>query len=146
MFRIGEEKMVEKSGHKKIREVVLYLIFGFLSFMLNLVIFRILTFSIYMNSLLANIISWIAGTIFSFISNKLWVFNKKSQNNRESIEELITFTFSRVVTLAIEELLIYIFIVKMRFPSMYIKTAAQIVVIVLNYIFSKVWVFASGNK
>ena len=54
---------------------------------------------------------------------------------------MLSFTAGRGFTLVIEEIIILVFITWLKFASLPVKLAAQVIVIVLNYIISKVYVF-----
>ena len=57
------------------------------------------------------------------------------------MKQMVSFFSGRVATLLVEEAIIFLFITMLHFPSMVIKCGAQFVVIVLNYVISKVFVF-----
>ena len=60
---------------------------------------------------------------------------------RELIVQMISFCSGRIVTLIIEEVILFLFITNLHYASMKVKIVAQIVVVILNYIISKLWVF-----
>ena len=76
-----------------------------------------------------------------FFTNRIWVFNAPTNGAKEFFAQLISFFGGRVVTLVIEEVILLVFITWLHFPSMVIKIIAQVVVIVLNYVISKLVVF-----
>lgn len=79
-----------------------------------------------------------------FFTNRIWVFDGKTNGAKEFFVQMINFFGGRVATLVVEEVILFVFITKLGFGSMVVKIAAQIIVIVLNYVISKLWV--SGNK
>ena len=126
-----------KDRSKKNREVIVYLICGFLTFVVSMVIYALLSEVFRINVLVANIITWIIAVYFAFSVNRKFVF--KSNGNFTS--ELIQFYLGRVVTLVVEQAMLYIFIIRLMFNNMAIKSIAQVVIIILNYIISKFIVF-----
>ena len=76
-----------------------------------------------------------------FILNKFWVFKTKSSDKKEGIKELLSFMSARVATLLMEIVIVYIFVDKMGLNDLIIKIISQILVIVANYFFSKLWIF-----
>ena len=126
-----------KDRSKKHRELVVYLICGFLTFVVSMVIYALLSEVFRINVLVANIITWIIAVYFAFSVNRKFVF--KSNGNFTS--ELIQFYLGRVVTLVVEQAMLYIFIIRLMFNNMAIKSIAQVVIIILNYIISKFIVF-----
>ena len=127
--------------YKKNKEMLLYLFFGGLTFVVSIITYGFFNVSLGLNELIANIISWIIAVTFAFFTNRIWVFNSPTNGAREFVAQLISFFGGRVVTLVIEEIIILVFITWLKFPSMIIKIIAQIIVIVLNYVISKLVVF-----
>ena len=93
------------------------------------------------NELVANALSWILCVLFQFFTNRIWVFDGKTDNNIAFFKQMFSFTAGRVFTLVIEEIILAIFITCLNLPSLPVKLAAQVIVIVLNYVISKLYVF-----
>ena len=87
---------------------------------------------------IANILSWIIAVIFAYITNRLFVFKSKNQNK---FNEFIKFTGSRVTTLLVETAFLYLLIDLINFDEFWSKVIGQIVVLILNYVLSKLLVF-----
>ena len=94
-----------------------------------------------MNALVANIGSLILAVAFAYITNRIWVFDSNASTAADFIKEITSFIGGRVVTLVIEELILFIFITNLGMNSMLVKIVAQVIVIVLNYVISKLIVF-----
>ena len=127
--------------YKKNKEMLLYLFFGGLTFVVSVVTYGLFNIGMGLNELIANVISWIIAVTFAFFTNRIWVFNAPTNGAKEFFAQLISFFGGRVVTLVIEEVILLVFITWLHFPSMVIKIIAQVVVIVLNYVISKLVVF-----
>ena len=112
--------------YKKHKEMLLYLFFGGLTFVISVITYAFFNVSLGMNELVANII---------------WVFDGKTNGEKEFLVQMINFFGGRVATLVVEEVILFVFITKLGFGSMVVKIAAQVIVIVLNYVISKLWVF-----
>lgn len=125
----------------KHKEVLLYLLFGGLSFFLNIFLFFGLDKVFEMNELINNIICWIACVLFQFFTNRTWVFDGKVDGVSDFMKQAVSFFGGRVGTLVIEEVILAIFITWLRFNTTAVKLAAQVIVIVLNYVVSKLIVF-----
>lgn len=130
-----------KELFQKYREVIMYLLFGGLSFFLNMGLFWLIVTKLGMNALIGNVICWIIVVMFQFITNRLWVFDGKTDSFGAFLKQMGAFYGGRLLTLAIEEGIIFIFITLMKLPDMPVKLAAQVIVIVLNYVISKLLVF-----
>ena len=117
--------------------MLLYLFFGGLTFVISVITYAFFNVSLGMNELVANIFSWILAVLFAFFTNRIWVFDGKTNGEKEFLVQMINFFGGRVATLVI----LFVFITKLGFGSMVVKIAAQVIVIVLNYVISKLWVF-----
>lgn len=123
------------------KEVLMYLFFGGLAFFLNFFLFIGIDKVFGFNELINNMICWGVCVAFQFFTNRTWVFEGNVESNRKFLTQIATFFGGRVVTLVIEEMILGIFITWLEFHSAGVKIVAQIVVIVLNYIISKLIVF-----
>ena len=124
--------------YKKYKEIINYLIFGGLTTLISIVTYAIFTKVFYIDYLISNILSWIISVLFAYITNKIFVFESKSKKN---IKEITSFFFFRIVSLVIEMIVLYIFVDMFYIDDLVTKIISQIIVIICNYIFSKVFVF-----
>ena len=134
--------------YKKNKEVVNYLVFGCLTTILNLMVYFILTFTLLdvSNSFelqIANVISWLMAVVFAYVTNRKFVFNSQNQNKKK---ELFNFFIARLVTLFIDMVIMYFGVNILLFSDKLIKVISQIIVIVSNYILSKIFVFCIKNQ
>lgn len=132
--------------YKKHKEALLYLLFGGLSFFLNLFLFKTIDTFTPLNALVNNVICWVVCVLFQFFTNRTWVFESKVENVSGFLRQLFDFVTGRLFTLVVEEVILAIFISWLGLNSMLVKLAAQVVVIVLNYVISKLWVFKDKSK
>ena len=139
--------MIKKLANK---ETVLYLIFGVLATVLNIVLFYLFINIWKMSTGLGNILDTIICILFQYFTNRIWVFESKN-NGKEAIKEFIQFILARGLTAIIDQIFVvvgvdffvakYISYSRRGIFSVGIKILSNIVVIVLNYIFSKLFVF-----
>ena len=141
-----------KELYLKHKEVVNYLIFGVLTTVVSLAVKYLLLFTIFdaSNAIelqVAVIISWIAACLFAYITNRIWVFESKS---KEIIKEMIKFFAARLSTLGLEMLIMFIFVTALGLNTdiwVIIWTlVSQVLVIIGNYILSKLIVFKNKKK
>ncbi|MDO4889192.1 MAG: GtrA family protein [Candidatus Saccharibacteria bacterium] len=126
--------------YKEYEEIINYVITGAFGTVVNVGTFtlaRALNFDI----TISNVAAWVITIIFVYISSKFFVFKTANKTKRESTKEFITFVLARLATLGIEILLLNLTIEAMHMNELVAKTAAQVVVIILNYILSKLFVF-----
>lgn len=127
--------------YQKHKEVLMYLFFGGLAFFLNIFLFMAIDRFLPIGELVNNMICWVVCVLFQYITNRTWVFDGRVNGVGEFLRQIGSFFGGRVFTLVVEELLLAIFITWLQFPTTPVKLAAQVVVIVLNYIISKLLVF-----
>ncbi|MCI7469863.1 MAG: GtrA family protein [Lachnospiraceae bacterium] len=138
--RHPKSRKVEPLYHKY-KELMLYGMFGLGTFIIALFTYWLFTEPMHMHVLVGNALSWIFATAFAFITNRYFVFYNHTSGVFAFFYQLGAFCVGRVLTLGIEELMLGILIGAMHLPNMLIKVLAQIVVITLNYVFSKIFVF-----
>ena len=134
--------------YKKYEELINYLIIGILTTIVSLATYYLLTLTVldannkvYLQ--IANIISWLASVTFAYFTNRKFVFKVKNKSN---IKECLNFYISRISTLLIDMIIMYIFVSILKFDNKIVKLVAQVVIIILNYILSKFIVFKSSKE
>lgn len=133
-------------------EVFRYLFFGGLTTIVSLGSYYLAALAISggdeMTSLqvqAANIISWVFAVSFAYITNKLWVFNSRSSDLRVILREVTSFVSARIFSLAVEAGWLFLSVELMGINDFAAKVIGQFVVVVLNYIFSKLFIFKKTN-
>ena len=138
--------------YREYQEVINYLIMGGLATVVNLGVKYALLFTILdaENSTqlqIAVVISWIAACLFAYFTNRIIVFKSESKH---IMKEFISFVSARIVTLGMEMLIMFIFVTWMGLNSdwwvIIWSLVSQVVVIVANYIFSKLFIFKKEEK
>ncbi len=132
----------------KYKEIINYLIFGVLTTIVSLVVYyglvaTILDASNPFELQIANIISWIISVLFAYITNRKYVF---ASTNKNKLKEVSTFFSSRIVTLIIDMAIMYLGVSLLKGSDTIIKLISQVIVIVGNYILSKLIVFKKEKE
>lgn len=138
------DNLVQKVIDKLLtREVLTYLIAGVLTTVVNFVVYGVLCNLLGIANMVSNTIAWVVAVIFAYVVNNFWVFQNKTGSNKKEGEKLAKFFSARIVTLVIESAGMFIFIdvLKLHQYNMIVKGFIAIIVIILNYIFSKWFVF-----
>lgn len=142
------ENYIEDTNHiswyNKFREGLLYLFFGGCTTLVNIISFfilRKLKISIY----ISNIIAWFISVVFAFITNKLFVFESRGKSLKETFKEGVSFFLFRVVSLLFDMGIMYILIDLLSSNEMISKIISNIFVIIINYVFSKLFIFSSNK-
>lgn len=130
-------------AYKKNKEVINYIMVGILTTLVSLAVYYALVLTILNpeDALLlqvANIISWIASVTFAYFANRKFVFESK---NEHIVLEAMKFYLSRLGTLLLDMTIMYIGVSLLFYNDKFVKIVVQIIVIIVNYIFSKLFVF-----
>lgn len=133
--------------YKKYKEIINYLIFGVLTTIVNLIVKYLLLFTVFnaanpIQLQTSIIISWIAGVLFAYFTNRKFVFESRNKNK---LKEFINFIIARLSTLFLEMGIMWFFVTLLKLNSdLYVvifTIIAQVAVVIGNYIFSKLFVF-----
>ena len=127
--------------YKKYEEALNYLIWGFIAFVLNMVLFYLFEDILHIQELVANGIAWVICVIFTYFTNRTFVFKSQNKRTKDAGKEFIQFVSARLGTLVLEELVIFVGITLLGANSMIVKFLGQVLVIVSNYFLSKLWIF-----
>lgn len=155
------KKVKEFLKSEQFKELIKYLFFGVLTTIVSLLSFKIfdsvLGQKLY---LVSNIFSWILAVAFAFITNKIWVFRSKSVKKSVIFRELFSFVTARILSLLIEEGGLWLLVDILNLGKMQpfkvlsfsingnfiAKLIMQIVVVILNYVFSKFIIFKNRGE
>ncbi len=131
--------------YEKYKEVIKYLFFGVLTTAVNFITYYVLVFICKTEEgaigAICNVTAIIVSILFAYITNKKFVFESKVSGTKEIIKEMFSFFSCRVVSLIVDMIIYLIGCTLMRLPSFIVKMFSQVVVIVLNYVFSKLIIF-----
>lgn len=127
--------------YKRYKEFLLYVFFGIFTAVVSIGSYGYCEVIMGIDPLISNVISWILAVTFAYVTNKLWVFNVEISGAKALFLQIFHFYSGRFFTLLVEEAMLFVFITKLKFNSIAVKISAQIVVVSLNYIISKLIVF-----
>lgn len=131
--------------YKKNKELVNYLIVGVIGTIISIVSFAILM-NVGVETVASNVISWIITVVAMYVLNRYCVFTEHAKGAAKIFREIVSFVSARIFTLLLETLIVWLGIDVMHLNAIIIKTFAQILVIVLNYVFSKLFIFRNTHK
>lgn len=123
------------------REMILYIVFGVLTTVLNLVIYFLMTEGMAQNESFSYFIAWVVAVAFAFVTNKKFVFSSKTKRAKAVLYELATFVGGRLLTFAIGEILITVFVSMLAQSNVLWKILTNIIEIVVNWLVSKMITF-----
>lgn len=132
---------------KKYKDIILYIIFGIATTLVNFISYTVLVKFLSQDMTFSNLISWVVSVSFAFITNKIFVFSSRSFKTKTFFKEFVSFYSARIITGIIEIVFpTVLFELGLDFELFGIKgfvakAIVSVVIIILNYVFSKVFVF-----
>lgn len=132
-----------KEIYRRYRSILLYIIYGICTTIVNIVCYYICSSQLNLSTVCSTIIAWIAAILFAFITNRKYVFRSSGYTFEKILIEFIKFLVSRVITGIIDIIGMYILVDILLFSGLISKAMINVLVIILNYIFSKKVVFKS---
>lgn len=127
--------------YKKYKEQINYIVVGGMTTLVNFVIYAIdMYFG--MDMMINLVVSWVVAVIFAYVTNRIIVFESKENN---ILHEFTKFVSSRIASLLIEMLLMKICVDFIGIKEYFAKVGVAIVVVIVNYVLSKLWVFSKNN-
>lgn len=127
---------------KTYRALILYIVFGLLTTAVNMIVYGICYDSLEMSNVVSTIIAWLAAVVLAYATNKVWVFDSRSFAPKVILYELITFFGCRLLTGILDIIIMFIAVDVMAWSGIFFKFISNILVIILNYIASKLIIFA----
>lgn len=125
----------------KYREVILYLIFGVATTAVNYVVYFLFRGPFHISYMWSNLFAWFFSVLFAFVTNKRIVFRSQTFSFGAYAKEMGLFYWYRLLSLGIDMAMMYILIGWLHMNELIAKTITQVVIIVLNYVFSKLFIF-----
>ena len=126
---------------KQYKDIVLYIIFGFGTTVINMAAYGITYNYMELSNLISTIIAWIVAVLFAYITNKLFVFESKSFDTHTLKHEIPTFFGCRLLTGGMDVVIMLVAVDVMSMNGTIWKLISNILVIILNYIASKIVIF-----
>lgn len=123
------------------RDILLYLIFGGLTTVVNYAVYLPLYNFLGWSGSLSNVVAWVAAVIFAFVTNKPFVFRSHDWSPKVLFPELTKFVGCRVGSGILETAIIFVAVDWLHGNGNIWKLVTAVLVIVLNYIGSKFLVF-----
>ena len=127
-------------------QLILYGIFGVLTTALNIFIYWACTRLLHVPVVPSTIIAWTVAVLFAYWSNRKFVFHSETSSIRGIITEAAEFFMCRLATGIMDVAIMYVFVDVLGFHDVIIKTISNLLVIILNYVASKIFIFRRNNQ
>lgn len=138
--------MIKKSLelYRKHRMILRYLAFGGLTTAISITSYWLFAYVCQIEETTSNVLSWICAVLFAYITNKLFVFESRKSELKEVAKEVSTFFSMRLVS-GVFDIATFALLVKvLLFNDLAVKIILQIVIVILNYLFSKKVIFKTA--
>ncbi len=137
----------------KYEEVLMYLFFGVLTTAVSFItaglskkVLELAGLGTDYVSVFSTVFSWICAVTFAYVTNRIWVFSSDAKSKKELAAEALSFYGGRGFTLVTEIFIMWLGYSLLAFNYWLTKIVANIIVLILNYIISKIFVFRKNNK
>lgn len=126
---------------KKYKSFIAYAVFGVFTTVVNIVTYHLCYYNAGLSNTLSNVAAWILAVTFAYLTNKVWVFESRSWKWEILRREIPTFISCRIATGIMDIMIMYICVDILEWHAMLMKIASNVLVILLNYVFSKLVIF-----
>ena len=128
------------------KEIINYLVFGVLAMIVNFASYFLFAKVIGIEEVTSSGLSWFCSVLFAYITNKLFVFESKTNTAKEFIKEMVSFFLARVLSGILCDVGTFALMVKvLKINDVISKIVTQAMVVVVNYVLSK-WVIFKDKK
>ncbi len=145
-------------------EIFSYLFFGVCTTVINIVTFQFFCSAAGLHPLISNVIAWIISVIFAYLTNRIFVFHSKENSPLGIAREAGSFVGARLFSLLVDEVIIWLMVDVMGYiaverliasildcplkdaKSLFAKVCSNVVVVIMNYVLSKLIIFKKGSK
>ncbi len=129
----------------KYDEVIGYLIFGGLTTVVNIIVFYLFDSILGVHYLVANALAIIVSILFAFFTNKKYVFKSSTPTFQLWLKEFSLFVSFRLLSAVFDMGSMWLLVDGLDFDANWAKIITQFIVVVLNYAFSKFFIFKQGE-
>lgn len=153
-MKIDKEEWKKMSSKEKIaylwsslftREMIAYLVAGVLATIVNIVSYEVSYRYLGLPNLVSNAVAWVFSVIFAYYTNRNYVFHEQSNSFSEELSMMGKFFVARLLSFGIDELGMFCMVDCLMINSSFSKLVMNAVVIIMNYVFSKLYIF-KGNE
>ena len=126
---------------KKYKAFIAYAVFGVFTTIVNILVYNLCYYRAGLSNTLSNIVAWILAVTFAYLTNKVWVFDSKSWKWEVLRREVTAFISCRLATGVMDLAIMFVCVDILGWHAMLMKLLSNVLVIILNYVFSKLVIF-----
>lgn len=135
-----------KKLYDQYKDIIPYGVFGVLTTVVNIVSYWIAAHPLGLSVMTSTVIAWFLSVLFAYVTNRKWVFHSEADGFEAIVKEMVSFFGCRLATGFVDLACMFLFVDVLHLDDVVIKVIANIIVIVLNYVASKLVIFKHGNK
>lgn len=135
-----------KKLFEQYKDVIPYLFFGVCTTGVNVVTYWVMAHPLSMEVMPSTFVAWSLAVLFAYLTNRKWVFHSSASGSAEVMKELVSFFGCRIATGMVDWACMYLFVDIWAWDDVLVKLATNVLVIVLNYIASKLLIFKRGYR
>lgn len=124
----------------KYRELILYLMFGVLTTVVNYVSYLIFA-PLFETTTIPTVIAWVLSVVFAYFTNRVWVFQSHAKGAAALFREVLSFFGARLLSGVIDVGIMWVFADRMGLNDKIVKLASNVFVVIFNYVASKLVIF-----
>ena len=130
----------------KYREQISYLFFGGCTTLINIAVYWLCAHPLNLGTQASNVIAWVLSVLFAYVTNRIWVFQSREKSAAGILREMVSFFGARLATGLLDQFNMWLFVDTLHLPDMPVKVVSNVVVILLNYVFSKLIIFRKKQE
>lgn len=134
-------KQLIRSLWNKYYDIIPYAVFGVLTTVVNIAVYWITAHLLALSVMLSTVLAWVVAVVFAYITNRKWVFHSQADTFSEIAKEVASFFACRLATGVVDWGCMFVFVDLLHLNDVIIKAGANILVIILNYVASKLVIF-----
>ena len=131
---------------QKYKSQLLYLFFGGCTTLVNVAVYGLCAYAANLSTTLSTAIAWAASVLFAYLTNRTWVFESQARTAGDVLREMGSFFLGRAATGVLDLAVMYVCVDRLGLPDLPVKLLSNVVVIILNYVVSKLFVFAKKES
>lgn len=130
-----------KALWNKYKDLIPYGIFGVLTTVVNIAVYALCARKLNMSTITSTVTAWVIAVLFAYVTNRKWVFHSKATGAKAIVTEIVSFFACRLLTGVLDVGIMKLFVDMLHFNDVIIKALSNILVIILNYVASKLVIF-----
>lgn len=135
-----------KALYQKYKDIIPYGVFGVLTTLVNIAVYWLMAHPLHCTTMPSTITAWAASVLFAYVTNRKWVFHSEARTVSEVAKEAVSFFACRLATGVVDWLFMFVFVDLLHFHDVAMKVIANVAVIILNYVASKLIVFRKKDR